>query len=92
MDKEKHLFEMVAEKDETLEGDLHIINIGMATCTWDDDEVKYRIYHKDGYCFDISKKLYIPDDDEEPVFCYVFNSEWDGFKSLNIDKAIKLLK
>lgn len=62
-----------------------------------EEEQEYRVYHKDGYCFDVKKsKVDIAEDEicvgEIHGFEYEFYSEWEGFKELEVEDAINLFK
>jgi hypothetical protein len=89
MNKQEQLFNLIEEKGEIMEGDIHIID---TTEHIGEGEKTFRIYHKDGYCFDVSK--YIKEENEETEeaisFDYSFYSEWEGFDKLTIDNAIKI--
>jgi hypothetical protein len=98
---EKMLYEIIEATGETLDGNLHIINMGKEV---GDHELNghFRVYHKTGYCFD-AKKEYICEPDEYKEFeyqdtwpdgfYYSFSQTWDGFKNnLSLDDAIKLIK
>jgi hypothetical protein len=94
--KAKELYDLVAKKGELLKGKLHILDNS------DDEDVNsiygeglYRVYHEDGYCFDVSKTIIdwdIREGKEVDNFDYFMYSEWDGFKNLTIEKAIELIK
>lgn len=90
METEQKLFELIHAKGETLEGNIHIIDTsGMRSQL--PGEYEYRVYHADGYCFDIRRVLEetgLLDTDE---FDYSFYAEWDGFKDLTPKKAIELI-
>lgn len=63
-----------------------------------EQEIRYRVYHKDGYCFDVSKEKI--DMDERNSYdslisgCdYTFDEGvFDGFERITLDDAIKLLE
>jgi len=82
MDKDQELFNLVDQLGEICEGKLHIID------TSEYEVSQYRVYHADGYCFDISRE---PMFDEDSVIVYCFYSQWDEFKELTVDKAIELI-
>lgn len=91
MNKQEQLFNLIEEIGEIIEGDIHIIDTSEQI---GDDEKTFRVYHKDGYCFDVSK---ITEEEDEQtgipiVFDYTFYSQWDGFNKLTIDKAIEIIK
>lgn len=93
INKAKELFEIVKSIGHGINGKIHIIDI-------DDYNLElFRVYHGDGYCFDIHKRE-LDDDDEswyeedcEKIdgFEYSFYSDWSGFKKLTVEQAIKLL-
>jgi len=85
--KEKLLFTMINIVGARQDKGIHIINQSSPYLMYE-DEVQYRIYHSDGYCFDIE---YCYDEDEDK-YEYVFYNQFDGFKDINIDQAIELIK
>lgn len=84
---EKELFELI----ELLEND-DPYGIGIHPNSYADEEMGYRVYHKDGYCFDVTKiKDY--ENDEVGHYTYKYHEgAFDGFKDLPLEKAIKLIK
>lgn len=89
MDKYKLLFDTVKSIGETMEGAFHIID--NTEYGHYEEEKTFRVYHKEGYCFDVSV---IVDEDEqtgEYLYSYTFYAEWEGFDKINVDKAIELL-
>lgn len=91
---EKELFELVESLD-----DKNISGFGIHPSSFVDDrfpgdEQGFRIYHKDGYCFDITReKEYNIDGDEIGSFHYEYHEgHFDGFKELTLKKAIELIK
>lgn len=92
MKTEKDLFQIVDKLGEMLNGYLHIID---TTDTYPvEGEKSYRIYHKQGICFDIKKEVEIEDEDGEVTkWGYDFYSEWGGFNNdKTIDEMYKLIK
>lgn len=84
---EQELFDL-CEINEGLDGKIHVID---QTSEYEKEEKQYRVYHKDGYCFDTRKVISDRDEDSgEPIFEYQFYSEWDEFKTLTVKQAIKL--
>lgn len=101
--KERELYKLVNEVLDT-HGDLvdkiHIIDNS------EFDKKEFRIYHGDGYCWDVTVETMVETmvEDEVEIFenegsfteengdCvfYGFSEEWDGFKQSGIDKAIEL--
>ena len=92
MNQYKKLFDIVNEVGETLDGELHIIDTSDEYPVFEGDK-KYRVYHKDGYCFDTEKVGYENEKTGElSGFEYEFYSEWDDFKKIHLVDAIKLIK
>lgn len=88
---EKDFFELVDKIGECQDGDIHIID-----STEDypvEGEKKYRIYHKKGYCIDISKEARSEDENTGEVleWDYVFLEVWDGFNSIGLQSAYGLI-
>lgn len=55
----------------------------------------YRVHHKNGHCWDISKEKVAPDDHELNAidgYAYSFSEVWEGFDNKGIDNAIELMK
>jgi len=95
----KRLYEAVEAMGDILNGSLHILETS-EEFKHDDREGKFRVYHKDGYCFDVEKE-YICDDYElsqfqdvwPDGFYYSFYAEWEGFNNnLTIDDAFKIIQ
>lgn len=86
------LFELVESIGETLDGDLHVIDTSERAPEWE-GEAKFRVYHKDGYCFDVEKRAnYDVEKDKFIGWEYDFFAEWEGFDEIDEKKAINLLK
>lgn len=84
----KQLFDLCI-KNEGEKGNLHVLNQS------DIAEEEYRVYHADGYCFDIKKSKVDLAEHEINIsaiegYEYEFYYEWEGFKELTIDEAINL--
>lgn len=90
-DKYQELFELITSIGEILEGDLHIIDT--TEHHYCGGPKKFRIYHKEGYCFDVMKEIETEDEDtgETLTYYYDFYTEWDGFIELDVDQAIELI-
>lgn len=90
----KILFDLCSTKDEGFYYKLHIIE----NQRFFEGKKEYRVYHSDGYCFDITKEKIELAQDECCVSCingyeYYFNEgNYDGFKEISIEKAIQLLQ
>lgn len=70
---EQKLFELAHHIGEFLNEKIHIID------NTDNNSVNsYRIYHNEGYCWDITKKS-----TEGINYSHVFMEEWDGFKRVS---------
>lgn len=92
-------------RGELITGNIHILNISEEQpYEWKHNDIRYRVYHSDGYCFDVERTYVDCYEDEilgfrfksEDSFAYeVFPEVWDGFKNkdaLSIDKCIELLE
>lgn len=83
------LLESIGECD--LPG-MHIIDTGQNEMLCE-GEGTFRIYHKDGYCFDVSKR--VETDDEETgdalTFYYDLDTYFEGFKDITPKEAINLV-
>lgn len=98
MTNEKILFEMINDLSEGVFGKVHIINTSEPYLN-DAFEGKFRVYHADGYCFDI-EKVYVCEPAEisnyefieDDGYTYSFFSEYEGFKQNSISDIIELLK
>lgn len=85
---EKRLFNLIKKIGEGVFDKIHIIDNSDLT-----DESSYRIYHADGYCWDISIEPEYEWDDENDEdrlvgYYYSFDEEWEGFKQSGINLAI----
>lgn len=87
--KEKILFDLVASMGETLDGTMHIIDMSDEHPVA--EEQKFRVYHIDGFCFDVVKEVETEDDNGNVTYYYDMYAEWDGFANLTIDSALKLV-
>lgn len=90
----KKLFDLCEKNNEGVYNKLHIID----NSRFPEEKKEYRIYHADGYCFDVSKEKIELAEDEICVSCiggyeYDFNEgAFEGFKEITVEKAIKLLQ
>lgn len=77
---EQKLFELVDSIGEMLEGDLHIIDNTESYPV--EGEKVYRVYHKDGYCWDIRKTAETEDEETGEILKYNYDylEEWEGCK------------
>lgn len=94
--KNKQLFDLVHNMGDGLFPSLHIIDMS-DEC---EDGIKYRIYHSDGYCFEVEEENIENIEDFISEFgnvnigeCYYsFQSDlFDGFNVLTIEEAINLI-
>lgn len=97
MSKERQIFQLVEKLSELEE----IPKIGIHdSSSGEPFETSFRIYHADGYCWDVEKEEYVcePEDVEECIgvdedgCVYRFTESWDGFTETGIDKALEILK
>lgn len=102
---EEKLFDLISIKcnkdpnwksgSELLEGKLHILEKISLNHHEDyyEGEVDYRVYHADGYCFDVYKRACTEDDTDEFLYWdYNIFSDFDGFEEINIKKVIELIE
>jgi hypothetical protein len=96
---EKRLYEVVEATGETLNGSLHIIDTSERYKT-DERGGKFRVYHANGFCFDVEKEYCCGPDEvkdfegvESDGFTYSFFAEWEGFdNNLSLAEAFELIK
>lgn len=92
--KAKKLYDLCEKNDEGIYNKLHIID----NSRFPEERKEYRIYHSDGYCFEVSKeKIYLAEDESnDSAICgyeYLFDEGmFEGFKEVTVEKAIELLK
>lgn len=82
--EERRLFEAVEQVGEGIFSKIHIIN----NSAFPDTKTEYRIYHADGYCWDISKENQYDENDKEIEPFFDFSENWEGFKESGIEFAI----
>jgi len=78
----KKIFDLVESIGETLTGSMHIIDMSENVDNYDDGEREFRVYHNDGYCFDVKKGIESYTDEKETEvkeYYYSFYQEWEGF-------------
>lgn len=92
--KAKKLFELCEKNGEGTFQKLHIIE----NSRFPDQKKEYRIYHSDGFCFDVSKEQVDLAEDESCDSCidgyeYYFEGDaFEGFKSITVEDASELLQ
>ena len=89
--KEFTLFAIVKEFGECISGDVHVIDDTEQYT--DEGEQSWRVYHAEGYCFEIKKLAEY--DDETGNFKrwdFQFYSDWDNFEKCDVHKAIQLMQ
>ena len=90
----KILFDLCEKNNEGCYYKLHIID----NSQFPDDKKEYRVYHANGYCFDVTKEKIELAEDESCDSCiggyeYSFDEgAYEGFKEITVEEAIKLLK
>lgn len=87
----KKLFDLCEEFGENIHGKLHILE----NSQYPNEKTEYRIYHADGYCFDVSREeidLAEGEMCDSMIGCYeyYFNEGYEGFKEITVGEAIKL--
>lgn len=100
METTKELFDLLHQKGEGVYGKIHIIELDVQY-DYESQEfyrTNYRVYHADGYCFEVLKLKFDTSEDEDyeniEGYCYDFNSSmFDGFKGIkDSEHAICLIK
>lgn len=98
MSKEETLFNLIRSKfykgrSEVLFGKIHIIDISEEEYIDKFTNVDYRVYHSDGYCFDV-KQAYASEaeDGAGGIEYHFFDDAFDDFKRINICDAIKMIQ
>jgi hypothetical protein len=87
---EQQLFELVYKTGEVCGLSFHIID---TTDYSIDGVMEFRIYHKNGYCFDVREEIERDNKGNIINKDYTFFAEWEGFdNSITPEKAIELLK
>ncbi len=92
--KAKKLFDLCESNNEGIYNKLHIID----NSRFPEEKKEYRIYHADGYCFEVYKeKIELADDESNDStiggYEYYFNEGmFEGFKEITVEEAINLLK
>ncbi len=96
MEKEEVLYKLIESLDnDNMSGlGIGVHESSFCDCQFPEEEYGFRIYHKDGYCFDITKEKEYPDDTKKDWKWYYEYHEgvFDGFKSLTIENAIKIIE
>ncbi len=93
--KYKKLFDICDNMGVGIHDKLHICD-SSEDGRFPDEDKEYRVYHADGYCFDVRKQRNEPEEGCICVTCignyeYSFlEGVYDGFKDIDIDGAIKL--
>lgn len=83
----QQIFDKCESVGEVITGKLHVI---LHEQDW--DKCVFRVYHSDGYCFDVTRELNsVEDTEESESYCYSFYSEWDEFSPCDENKAMELL-
>lgn len=93
---ERELFELINNKREGLHGKLHIIDTSHINDS-------FRVYHADGYCFDVVREEVCDPEDEVTMATilgldkdgcvYSFIEQFDGYGELGSpERAIKLMQ
>lgn len=90
---EKRLYNLIDSLDvDNLDG-FGVHESSLIECRFPEDSYGYRVYHKDGYCFDITWERQFDEDDNEVEPHYEYHEGFfKGFKGLNIEKAIGMIE
>lgn len=76
------IFDLVDSIGEILSGTMHVMDISDNVDYYELGEREYRVYHNEGYCFDVKKSIESYTDESETEvkdFYYSFYQEWEGF-------------
>lgn len=93
MDLEKKLYELVDSLDSSNLDGIGVHESSFIECRFPEDSYGYRVYHKDGYCFDITWERQFDEYENELEPHYEYHEGcFEGFKELSIEKAIELIK
>lgn len=91
---EKELFELLEKMGETITGDTHVLDTSEEY-----GEEGYRVYLKEGICFDVKKEHVCDKEDvhqfdgvDSEGYNYSFYAEWDDFPSITCETALGLIK
>ena len=90
----KDLFELVESIGELLQGGLHIID-NTPEYPEHEESKEFRVYHKSGICFDISKEVELENEETGEIeeWSYPLYNEWDGFDNKEtLQELYNLLK
>lgn len=94
MEKIKQLFDLIKKNGEKITSKMHVIN---ASDGYDPHDLEvFKIYHSEGYYFEVSKeRIDLAEDEQcETIDGYYYNfdsSIFEGFKELNKQQALKLI-
>ena len=91
--REKRLYDLVESLDEDNLDGIGIHESNHVDCRFPKESYGYRIYHKDGYCFEITfEKMYTNEDETEADSHYeYYGGEFEGFKEISLEESIKLI-
>lgn len=95
MNLEKKLYDLIDNLDQdNMSGlGIGIHESSIVDCRFPEEENGYKVYHKDGYCFEITfEKQFDEEENEiEPNYEY-HEGMYDGFKSLTLEEAISIIE
>lgn len=90
---EKKLYELVDTVDLNKIDGFGIHESSFVECRFPQESYGYRVYHKDGYCFDITWERQFGEEGKEIESYYEYHEGiFDGFKSLTIEQAIQIIE
>ena len=93
MNLEKKLYELIDTVDvDNIDG-FGVHESSFIECRFPTESYGYRVYHKDGYCFDITWERQWDEEEKEIEPHYEYHEGvFDGFKELSIEKAIEIIE
>ncbi len=91
--KEEILYNLVDTLDQDNLDGFGVHESSFIDCSFPKDAYGYRVYYKDGQCFDITFERQFDENDLEidPV-CEYIEGVFDGFKRITLEEAIDLVK
>ena len=93
MSEEEKLYELIAAIDvDNIEG-FTVHESSFIDCQFPTESYGYRIYHKDGFCFDVTFERQFDEEGKEKEPCYDFiTGVFDGFNDISIEQAIVVIE
>lgn len=94
----KDLFNLIHSKGEGVFKKVHILINTREDDVDNENKIRYRIYHADGFCFDVSRE-YCPKEDRDDFTgyddegnCYEFFASYEGFQDVDVGNCLRIMK